>query len=105
MRISDWSSDVCSSDLAVKCVPPENKPTPAETKTCMGAFLEKEIAAMTSLKAMLALGQIAHVAVLDALKVNRSAAPSGPGVENRSEERSVGKEWGSTCTTRGSPDP
>lgn len=67
---------------AVRCVPPENKPTPAETKTCMSAFLEKEVAAMTSLKAVLALGQIAHVAVLDALKVKRSKAPFGHGAEN-----------------------
>lgn len=72
----------CRITNAVKCVPPENKPTPAETKTCMGAFLEKEVATMTSLKAVLALGQIAHVAVLDALKVKRSKAPFGHGAEN-----------------------
>lgn len=72
----------CRITNAVKCVPPENKPTPAETKTCMGAFLEKEVAAMTSLKAVLALGQIAHVAVLDALKVKRSKAPFGHGAES-----------------------
>ena len=72
----------CRITNAVKCVPPENKPTPAETRTCMGAFLEKEIAAMTSLKTVLALGQIAHIAVLDALKIKRSTAPFGHGAEN-----------------------
>ncbi len=68
---------------AVKCVPPENKPTPAETKTCMKTFLSGEIAAMESLKAILVLGQIAHVAVLDVLKVKRSAAPFGHGAEHK----------------------
>lgn len=67
----------CRITNAVKCVPPENKPTPAETKTCMRSFLEHEIAALPRLKAILVLGQIAHVAVLDALKVKRSAAPFG----------------------------
>jgi uracil-DNA glycosylase family 4 len=62
---------------AVKCVPPENKPTPAETKICRTRFLGPEIAAMNSLKAILALGQIAHIAVLDTLKVKRAAAPFG----------------------------
>lgn len=68
---------------AVKCVPPENKPTPAETKTCMKTFLSGEIATMESLKAILVLGQIAHVAVLDVLKIKRSAAPFGHGAEHR----------------------
>lgn len=73
----------CRITNAVKCVPPENKPTPAETKTCMRNFLEHELSAMPDLKAVLALGQIAHVAVLDALKVKRSSAPFGHGAENR----------------------
>ncbi|WP_290817021.1 uracil-DNA glycosylase [Ferrovibrio sp.] len=68
---------------AVKCVPPENKPTPAETKTCMKTFLSGEIAAMAGLKAILVLGQIAHVATLDVLKVKRSAAPFGHGAEHK----------------------
>ncbi|WP_428247004.1 uracil-DNA glycosylase [Ferrovibrio sp.] len=62
---------------AVKCVPPENKPTPAETKICRSHFLAPEIAAMGKLRAVLALGQIAHVAVLDTLKMKRAAAPFG----------------------------
>lgn len=68
---------------AVKCVPPENKPTPAETKTCRANFLTGEIAALTNLKAILALGQIAHVATLDTLKVKRAAAPFGHGAQHR----------------------
>ena len=48
---------------AVKCVPPENKPTPAEIKTCR-RFLVSEIDALPSVRAVLALGLIAHNAVL-----------------------------------------
>ena len=73
----------CRITNAVKCVPPENKPTPAETKICMKNFLASEIAAMTQLKAILVLGQIAHVAVLDVLKIKRAAAPFGHGAEHR----------------------
>lgn len=64
---------------AVKCVPPENKPTPLESKTCRQNFLAQEIMALSGLKAILALGQIAHMAVLDTLKVKRAAAPFAHG--------------------------
>ncbi len=51
---------------AVRCVPPENRPTPLETATCR-RFLAAEIAALPELKAVLALGGIAHGSVLAAL--------------------------------------
>lgn len=73
----------CRITNAVKCVPPENKPTPAETKICRSSFLAHEIAALGNLKAILALGQIAHIAVLDTLKVKRASAPFGHGSEHR----------------------
>jgi uracil-DNA glycosylase family 4 len=44
---------------AVRCLPPENKPTPAEINTCR-PFLEATIGGMPRLKAIVALGQIAH---------------------------------------------
>jgi len=86
---------VCSSDLgarpddglklvgamitnAVRCVPPQNKPTPAEAKNCLG-FLQARIAALPDLKAILALGRIAHDAVLSAHAVRKSGAPFGHG--------------------------
>lgn len=50
---------------AVRCVPPENKPTPAEIATC-NRFLAAEFFAMPHLRAVLALGAIAHQAVLRA---------------------------------------
>lgn len=48
---------------AVRCVPPENKPTPDEIATCR-RFLAAEIAALPSLGAILCLGSIAHASVL-----------------------------------------
>ncbi|WP_245957046.1 uracil-DNA glycosylase [Aestuariispira insulae] len=44
---------------AVRCVPPENRPTGAEANACM-PFLEAEIAAMSNLQAVLNLGKLAH---------------------------------------------
>jgi uracil-DNA glycosylase family 4 len=51
---------------AVRCVPPENKPTPAEIRTCR-RFLSATIALMPRLSAILALGKIAHDSVVAAL--------------------------------------
>jgi uracil-DNA glycosylase family 4 len=48
---------------AVRCVPPENLPTPAEIATC-NRFLRAERAAMQGVKAVLALGLVAHNALL-----------------------------------------
>ena len=57
---------------AVRCVPPENKPVPAEIRTC-NSFLRGQIARMPNVKAVLALGRIAHDAALDALDARRAA--------------------------------
>jgi uracil-DNA glycosylase family 4 len=46
---------------AVKCLPPANKPTPEEVRTC-GNFLEASLAALPKVRVVLALGQIAHAA-------------------------------------------
>jgi uracil-DNA glycosylase family 4 len=51
---------------AVRCLPPANKPTPGEIRACNG-FLHTEILAMPRLKAIVALGTIAHQSVLRAL--------------------------------------
>lgn len=58
---------------AVRCVPPGNRPTPAEIAAC-NPFLAAEIAAMPRLRAVLALGAIAHGAVLRALGRRASSA-------------------------------
>lgn len=59
---------------AVRCVPPENKPTPAEIGTC-NRFLMATIAEMPKLRAIVALGRIAHDAVLKAAGIKLSKAP------------------------------
>lgn len=55
----------CRITNAVRCVPPENKPTPVEEKTCLN-FLTAEIASLKNLKVILSLGLISHKAVLKA---------------------------------------
>jgi uracil-DNA glycosylase len=62
----------CRVTNAVRCVPPQNKPTTQEIHTC-GQFLKSEIEAMTQLRAVLALGGIAHGAILSALGHRKSA--------------------------------
>jgi len=52
----------CRIVNAVRCVPPANLPKPAEIVTC-NQFLLAELTAMTNLRAILALGVVAHTAV------------------------------------------
>ena len=56
---------------AVRCVPPENKPTPAEINTCR-RFLDARIAGLPHLQVILALGRIAHDSVLTTLRQRKS---------------------------------
>jgi uracil-DNA glycosylase len=71
----------CMITNAVRCVPPANKPTPAEIGTCR-AFLAGRIAAMPRLAALLALGRIAHDSTLAALALRRSAYPFAHGARH-----------------------
>ena len=64
----------CRITNAVRCVPPENKPTPAEISTCRD-FLAATIAEMPKLTALVALGRIAHDSAVTALGAKKSAAP------------------------------
>jgi uracil-DNA glycosylase family 4 len=66
---------------AVKCLPPENKPLPGEIRTC-NQYLSAELAELASVKAVLALGTVAHDSVLMALGLKRSAAKFGHGNEH-----------------------
>lgn len=61
----------CMITNAVRCVPPENKPTPREIVTCR-AFLIGRIAALPRLAAILALGRVAHDSTLAALGLRRN---------------------------------
>ena len=64
----------CRITNAVKCLPPQNKPELAEVKEC-NKYLAAEIAAMPKGGAVLALGTIAHQAVLMAAGVKPSQLP------------------------------
>ena len=57
---------------AVKCLPPANKPEPAEIATCR-PFLEESLAQLPTVRVIIALGQIAHYAAARALGLKPSA--------------------------------
>jgi uracil-DNA glycosylase len=64
----------CAIANAVRCVPPENKPLLAEINICR-QFLIAQIESMPNLRAILALGKIAHDSVCTALGAKKSAHP------------------------------
>ncbi len=68
----------CRIVNAVRCVPPQNRPLPAEIVAC-NHFLAAERAAMPRLRAIVALGGIAHQAVLRAYGLRQSFAKFGHG--------------------------
>lgn len=70
----------CRITNAVKCLPPQNKPTTPEADTC-NAYLRAEIEA-SGARAILALGSIAHRAVLRALELRLSAWPFAHGARH-----------------------
>lgn len=72
----------CFITNAVKCLPPQNKPIPGEVRQCNG-FLRQELSALPPRSAILALGRIAHDAVLLAEGVPRAAHPFGHGAQHR----------------------
>src|SRR3546814_3527970 len=84
MRISDWSSDVCSSDLF------RNTPAKAAGR-CPVEFVKHD----DNSRACNGGKQISH---MPGRKRRGALAPHG-----RSEERRVGKECVSTCRSRWSP--
>lgn len=71
----------CMITNAVRCVPPQNKPTPGEVATCR-RFLRGRIGALDGLEAVLALGRIAHDSVLTALDARKSAFPFAHGARH-----------------------
>ena len=74
----DMTLKRCRITNAVRCVPPENKPLPAEIAACRPYF-QQELAGLTQLRAVLALGQIAHQQVLAALGLRQAAYPFAHG--------------------------
>src|SRR3546814_18055165 len=102
MRISDWSSDVCSSDLKQMI----------RTLLCSGALLLAGPAFAQSATGgqemapaeQAAPADSAQPSTVDVATVVDSEFPSSAGDKNRSEERRVGKECVSTCRSRGAPE-
>jgi len=68
----------CRISNAVRCVPPQNKPLPAEIKCCR-PFLAASIATMPALRAIVALGRVAHESTVKAIGLRGSAAPFAHG--------------------------
>ena len=66
---------------AVKCLPPGNKPLPAEIRSC-NAYLAAELSALPEGAALLALGRIAHDAALLALCLAARAFPFAHGAKH-----------------------
>ena len=68
----------CRISNAVRCVPPQNKPLPSEIHACR-RFLEATMSAMSNLRAIVALGKIAHDSVVRACGEKLGNAPFGHG--------------------------
>ena len=71
----------CRIVNAVRCVPPENKPTTSEVATCR-QFLEAELSRSPGPREILALGAIAHGAVLAAFGLTRAHYPFAHGARH-----------------------
>src|SRR3546814_18310990 len=97
MRISDWSSDVCSSDLDVAASFVKDM-----LETCLGADAPVMIAFGADRQVVLPFLEENHLSAISAFMPEIVACRFLLGTE-RSEERRVGKECVSTCRSRWSP--
>src|SRR3546814_16223615 len=96
MRISDWSSDVCSSDLNHDGRPPDSVPD----QQTNGGLIMKTLA--TAL--FVSMGLLSAGAYAASPNIEPNNVPfQGVYGQARSEERRVGKEGVSTCRSRWSP--
>jgi uracil-DNA glycosylase family 4 len=83
-----WSADDglklkgCRITNAVKCLPPQNKPIGAEINGC-NSYLAEELAQMPTGSVVIALGSIAHQAVVKALQLRQKSFPFGHGAEHQ----------------------
>lgn len=68
----------CRIANAVRCVPPQNKPTPEESAQCL-TFLQREIETLPALRAILSLGRIAHDSAIRACGGKPARFPFGHG--------------------------
>src|SRR3546814_13806834 len=101
MRISDWSSDVCSSDLA----PDEAKvtlrlPLHENLKITAGQFIDLTLA--NGVRRSYSIANPPKLSNMVDVEFHIRQMPGGA-FTDRSEERRVGKECVSTCRSRWSP--
>jgi uracil-DNA glycosylase len=68
----------CAIVNAVRCVPPENKPSPSEIAKCL-PYLAGAVAALKDLKAIVVLGRIAHDSAVKAIGLRPAAVPFAHG--------------------------
>src|SRR3546814_12156733 len=107
MRISDWSSDVCSSDLIGRRLTEELTLSGKRHRLLM---MLDEFPALgrldffeSALAFMAGYGLKSFLTAQSLNQIERAYGPNNSILDNRSEERRVGKECVSTCRSRGSP--
>src|SRR3546814_13514483 len=105
MRISDWSSDVCSSDLndTVARLSGDEFTLVLEDISDLATVERKAQIIIDSFTASLDIDDQRDVSTSPSTGI--SVYPDHGLVPTRPEERRVGKECDSTCRSRGSPDP
>src|SRR3546814_15354311 len=98
MRISDWSSDVCSSDLPCHCAAERESERPAKVENeheraqkFIGCVRFQHRRSPFIMKRDIIVAQTPRC---------HGKARSRSVLRQRSEERRVGKEWFSTCRSR-----
>ncbi|MDX8400708.1 MAG: uracil-DNA glycosylase [Gallionellaceae bacterium] len=79
---AELSLNDCRITNAVRCLPPQNKPEPAEVRQCSG-YLADELASLPQGAAVLALGTVAHQATLRALGLKLKDYPFGHGAQHQ----------------------
>jgi uracil-DNA glycosylase len=91
LGLATQAQSVCADDSlrlvntriinAVKCAPPDNKPTPQEIRRC-NEYMKIEVASLRCARVYVALGRVAHDAILMAKGLRRSEFPFGHGNEH-----------------------
>src|SRR3546814_15557558 len=102
MRISDWSSDVCSSDLINAKVNEASMMLAQERGPCPDAA---DMGVMERFSCKMAIAPTASISIIcGGTSACIEPIPANVYTHKRSEERRVGKECVSTCKSRWSPD-
>src|SRR3546814_19341233 len=103
MRISDWSSDVCSSDLMDKLGITAHIYRVGTFKSAVEPFLRSDQSPEAKEADLAYAGALWENWLTDVKKARPAAKLDAFIADTRSEERRVGKEWVSTCRSRWEP--